>query len=175
MLLEMFEKHRVRYALIGGWALASVGYVRATQDIDFLLHHEDYPRVKAALDGFGYALLHESEDAANFVGKMGELGQVDFLMAHRPYALRMLERAMRKPVLGGKFHIPVLRTEDLIGLKLQSLVNDEERYHNDLQDIEALIALDPQAIHWGIIKEYCQLLDKNHEYESLCRKFLDAH
>lgn len=33
-LLRLFNKHRVEYLLIGGYAVAHYGYVRATQDMD---------------------------------------------------------------------------------------------------------------------------------------------
>ncbi len=167
MLLETLEKHQVRYALIGGWALTAAGHVRATQDIDFLVHREDYPKLKTALMGFGYDAVHESADAANFVGKLKPLGQVDLLLAHRPYAVSMLRRAVRQPIFAGQFEAPVLLVEDLIGLKVQSMVNDPSRYHADLADIEALLRLNAKELDWDLIEEYFKILDKLDEFNTL--------
>ena len=46
LILEQFSKHKIRFAVIGGFALHAAGFPRATQDIDFLLHHEDMPKLK---------------------------------------------------------------------------------------------------------------------------------
>jgi len=175
LLLETFEKNHFRYALIGGWAVAAAGHHRATQDIDFLLQRDDYPAVKAFLSGFGYELLNESGDVANFAGKLKELGQVDFLLAHRPYALAMLDRAIRRPILDRKFVVPVLQPEDLIGLKLQSIVNDPARAEEDRADIEALLRLNAKELHWELIEEYFTILNKKDEFHALRQKFLDPH
>jgi len=36
-LLGLFQTHRVEYVLVGGFAVNYYGYVRTTQDIDFLV------------------------------------------------------------------------------------------------------------------------------------------
>ena len=36
-LVALFEKHEVKYALIGGYAVIYYGVIRTTQDIDFLI------------------------------------------------------------------------------------------------------------------------------------------
>ena len=53
-LLAAFEKAGVRYALIGGLALALGGVPRATVAIDFLIEQEDLPRVHVILTDLGY-------------------------------------------------------------------------------------------------------------------------
>ena len=55
-LIELFEQNAVQYALVGGFAVNFYGYVRTTQDIDFLLFpsHENAARVIQALREFGF-------------------------------------------------------------------------------------------------------------------------
>ena len=59
----------------------------------------------------------KSEDVITFYGQRVELGRVDFLLAHRKYAVAMLGRAEKQGIFGGKFKIKVVRIEDQIGLK----------------------------------------------------------
>ncbi len=55
-IVELFEKFNVQYALVGGFAVNFYGYVRTTQDIDFLLFPstENADRVMKALTEFGF-------------------------------------------------------------------------------------------------------------------------
>ncbi len=55
-LIDLFEKYSVQYALVGGFAVNFYGYVRTTQDIDFLLFPstENADRVIEALKEFGF-------------------------------------------------------------------------------------------------------------------------
>jgi len=96
LLLNNFYKAKVDFALIGGFAVHVSGYTRATEDIDFLIAKEDALMVKRIMLSYGYELLHESEDVSNYLGKLGDLGKVDFLYAQRKYAKAMLLRGQEK-------------------------------------------------------------------------------
>jgi hypothetical protein len=37
LLIDFFEQEKIDYALIGAFALKAYGYVRATQDVDFIV------------------------------------------------------------------------------------------------------------------------------------------
>lgn len=137
IILEQFGKRNVRFAVIGGFALHAAGFPRATQDIDFLLHHEDTAKVKSVLASLGYECIHESPDAANFTNRLSELGQIDFIIAHRKYALAMLNRAKSYEII--KDHrVNVAVPEDMIGLKIQAIHNDPKRESQDLADTARL-------------------------------------
>lgn len=41
-IIEALQSHDIRYALVGGFAVAVHGGVRAIKDIDFLVHPEDF-------------------------------------------------------------------------------------------------------------------------------------
>ena len=55
-LLELFNRHRVKYMLVGGYAVGLHGHVRATNDIDLVIAPDEAnaERVVAALTDFGF-------------------------------------------------------------------------------------------------------------------------
>ncbi|MBI4308830.1 MAG: nucleotidyltransferase [Candidatus Omnitrophica bacterium] len=158
MILGQFDKHGVRCAIIGGFALHAAGFQRATMDIDFLVHHQDIPAVKSILTSLGYELKHESPDAANFWGMLNELGNIDFIIAHRTYALAMLDRARPHEIVKG-CTVNVVVPEDIIGLKIQALNNDPSRYAQDMADIEWLIKNHRQRLNVDLLREYFGLFN----------------
>jgi hypothetical protein len=42
---SFFDEKKVQYAVIGGFALYGFGYIRATQDIDFVIRIGDQKKV----------------------------------------------------------------------------------------------------------------------------------
>jgi hypothetical protein len=55
-IVRLFEKNNIDYALCGGFAVAIHGYVRMTQDIDFIILPEDLERAKECLEKINYNL-----------------------------------------------------------------------------------------------------------------------
>lgn len=55
-LIKLLNGHAVEYVIIGAQACAAHGYVRATEDLDFIIHptEKNIQRVRAALEAFGY-------------------------------------------------------------------------------------------------------------------------
>ena len=55
-LLALFNAHKVKYVIVGGYALAFYGAPRATGDIDILVQpsRANSARILAALDQFGF-------------------------------------------------------------------------------------------------------------------------
>jgi len=168
-LIESFHAEKIDFALIGGFALQAVGITRTTRDIDLLILSENSERIKHIMFEYGYELIHESEDVLNFCSEKKELGRVDFLLAHRKYALAMLKRAEEKEVLGGKFKIKVLKIEDQIGLKVQSLSNDSRRLHQDMADIELLLRSNYSRLDVTLLREYFRLFDKEKELDNIIK------
>ncbi len=158
IILERFGKQSVRFAVIGGFALHAAGFPRATQDIDFLLHHEDMAKVKSILASLGYECIHESPDAANFLNRLSEMGQIDFIIAHRKYALAMLQRAKPYEIIKG-YTVRVAVPEDIIGLKIQALNNDPQRYGQDMADIQWLIKHHHKVLDIALLREYFGLFN----------------
>ena len=55
-LIKLFNKYSVSYVLVGGFAVNYYGYVRTTQDIDFLIFpsKDNAAKVMSALQDFGF-------------------------------------------------------------------------------------------------------------------------
>jgi hypothetical protein len=75
-LLELFNKHKVEYLIVGGYALAFHGAPRFTGDIDLFVRpvRKNAERILAALDEFGFGSLDLSEDDFADLGKVVQLG-----------------------------------------------------------------------------------------------------
>ena len=106
---------------------------------------------------------------ANYVSSDPEMGQVDFLFAHRPYALEMMSRAKSTTLLGHP--VKVISAEDLIGLKIQASSNDPNRCAKDQSDIEELMRQPNMDLDWKRIEEYYRLFNRASEFQNLRKRF----
>jgi hypothetical protein len=54
--LQLLNEHKVKYLLVGGWAVGYYGYVRATADMDVWVSNkrENAERLVNALQAFGF-------------------------------------------------------------------------------------------------------------------------
>lgn len=121
----------IDFALIGGFALAAHGVVRATQDIDLLVDGIAKDKVKKALQTAGFNVVYESEEVMHLSGQ----GQLDILFSNRSQTKQMIKNA--KKING--FPVPVVSAEGIIGLKIQAYKNDSKREFQDKADIQALL------------------------------------
>ena len=167
LMFGEFEKEKIRCALIGGFAMSAMGLVRSTMDADFLVDAADLPKVKKIMNKYGYKCIYESENVSQFVSDIKIYGELDFLHAFRKISLSMLERAEVSPVFSGKFKIKILKPEDIIGLKLQALVNDPKRLAREYLDIKAIMEKFRNKLDWDIVKEYFTLFDQLSEFKLL--------
>ena len=83
----------------------------------------------------------------------------------------MLQRAEDRKIFNDSMTIKVLKVEDLIGLKVQAIVNDPSRKPIDLADIESLMETYGGSIDWPIIEEYFALFEFNNLFEELKGKY----
>ncbi len=168
-LLREFERRKTRYALIGGFALGAHGAPRATLDLDFLVHKDDMPGVHEFLTATGYHRIHHSENVSQY-DMGGPWGAIDFIHAFRPLALDMIVHAISKDSSLVGLPLKVVRAEDLIGLKVQSLANNPARRHKELADIEAL--LDARSdVDWTRVREFFVLFGLTDSYSELEARF----
>jgi len=174
LLVEKFQSEKIDFALIGGFALHASGLSRATKDIDFIVAEKDIVKVKKIMFSLGYELIHQSKDVSNYLGKLVELGKVDFLHAHRKYALAMLKRANENTIMQGKFKVRVITAEDLIGLKVQSSSNDPKRYNQDMAGIESLIKINYNSLDFPLLREYFALFNREKELDQILLKVKNA-
>jgi predicted nucleotidyltransferase len=170
-LITDFGKHDVLYALMGGFAMGAYGIVRATTDLDFLIATDDLDAVKKIMRDHGYRCIYESENVAQFASDLKPFGAVDFLLAFRPVSKKMLERKKDVPVFEGELMLSVLAPEDIIGLKIQSLVNNPERKERDEGDIKAIMAHFGVHLDWNLLREHFLLFDLEDEYVEYEKRF----
>jgi hypothetical protein len=157
-----FDATGIRYALIGGLAMAARGVQRTTLDADFILFLEDLDAADDILLRHGFRRSFRSENVTHYAAAGPEPARVDLLHAFRGPSLGMLARAERLPCAGG-FELPVVHSEDLIGLKLQALVNDPSREPQDWADMVALVKHASRAripLDWELLGDYFDLFDR---------------
>lgn len=148
---SILDSNKIEHALIGGLALACYGSTRATIDLDLLIHHDHKAAVKKIFSDNGFNLIHESEEVLQFTG----IGYVDIILARRPISQKILSEANN----GGPEGIRFVKTEDLIGLKIQAYSNDPSRELQDKADIQFLIE-NVENLDWKRIKSYADLFNQ---------------
>ncbi len=166
-IVNDFSDHGIRYALIDGFAMGALGIVRATMDLDILVHRDDLTTVEQIMNERPYRCVYETENVSQYISDLKPFGQIDFLHAFRHISLSMLKRARSLPIFEGRFCIPVLAPEDIIGLKVQALSNDPARERLDIADIQLIMEYHGKNLDWGLLEEYFQLFSKEKEYEAL--------
>jgi hypothetical protein len=161
-LLTRFSEAGVEVALSGGLALSTMGVFRFTKDIDFVVLEKWVESVDRIMQDLGYQKQDFSTaEIVSYGSPLKVMGQVDFLVARRKYSRAMLQRAREMPVLGGELTVKVLLPEDLIGLKLQAIVNDpKNRYPVDAPDIQRLLRMHQSRMDMGLVRDYFHLFDK---------------
>jgi len=165
LLFEEFGRERIDFALVGGLALYALGTSRTTFDADFMILLNQADIAAQVMERLGYKPLHRTDDIANYVSEDADKGQVDFVFAHRRYALSMLRRATTAQLLNHP--VKVLLPEDLIGLKVQSSSNDPNRALQDMADIEALMQRHRKSLDWSMVESYFKLFGRETEYKDL--------
>lgn len=163
VLVSGLENLGIRYALIGGFALAMRGVQRSTMDLDFILALDDLEQVDQLLLEHGYKREFRSENVSHYRSLDEGWGRIDLLHAFRAPSLGMLDRAEPMEVSPGVL-LPVARVEDLIGLKVQALCNDPGRESGDWSDIRLVLraAADQDlAMDWELIEEYLSIFRLN--------------
>lgn len=158
-LSRRLEAEHVRYALIGGFAMALRGVQRATMDLDFILMLEDLAIADRILVDLGYRREFHSENVSHYLHPEHSWGRIDILHAFRGPSLGMLRRA-EKLAAGTDLQLPVVAIEDLIGLKIQAVANDPTRAVGDWHDIALLLAGAREsrtALDWELLEDYLRL------------------
>jgi hypothetical protein len=165
----LFDGAGIRYALIGGFAMAMRGIQRATIDLDLILILEDLELADGILRSTGYSCNYKSENVSHYLADDLDLGRIDILHAFRGPSLSMIERADRIPVTANA-SLPVVQVEDIIGLKIQAAVNDPKRSSSDWADIRLLVeaAAETHApLDWILIADYLGLFRLDEKLDTM--------
>jgi len=164
------DREGCRWAVIGGVAMGFYGWARTTFDIDILVDGCLAERLAALLDDLGYRVDFQWEESTHLVPTRDDRCRLDILHAKRPHTQAMLSRAHRIRV-DDSLAVPVVELEDLIGLKVQAMINDPERRRGELVDIRAL--LEAAAARGGCdmtrVREYFALFSELDELAELSK------
>lgn len=122
-IVKAFHKKKVRFAIVGGLAMAFHDEPRFTRDIDILLHSEDEEKMAGAMTSLGYFESAKAWKFTNapivlrrFVRTHGEeFIPVDILVGKTKRIDSMVDNAVNQPWSEGK--VRVATKEDIITLK----------------------------------------------------------
>lgn len=148
---SLLNQNQIDHAMIGGLALTCYGSTRATVDLDLLIKEDNKDLVKKIFLANGFVLVNETAEVLQFSG----IGYVDVLLARRSITHKILSEANS----GGPEGIRFVKSEDLIGLKIQAYVNDPSRELQDKADIQFLMN-NVEDLDWERIKGYADLFNQ---------------
>jgi hypothetical protein len=138
-MISMFNRLGMRYAIVGGIALAFHGRPRFTRDIDVLVNEDDMNLLKAGLGSLGYEetadpwmLPNTTLTLRRFLKVQGqdEL-MIDLLLASEDEDLRVIQDAVLTESVVGR--VPVAGRRDIIRMK-KSRNSDQDRV--DISELE---------------------------------------
>jgi len=169
-LIGFFKQAEIDYALVGAFALKAYGYLRATQDVDFLVRGAHQSRIIAYLESLGYETIYRSAGYSNHAHPLVNLGRIDFIYVEGKTADIILSETRPLLVLDD-ISVPVVRAEHLIALKVFAMKNDPERSFREMADIQCLLklpGLDLEEIRgyfekYGQIEKYDELTKREKE------------
>lgn len=122
-ILPQLEQKQIRYAVIGGLAVNIYTQVRATKDIDFLVHEDDLVKACDAVESLGYIPKDSTIpfpkaglELKRLLKKVdGEFLILDFLIAKTEIMKLMLSNSLEVNFSFGK--LKVITKSDLVQMK----------------------------------------------------------
>lgn len=128
----------VRWAVIGGLALAVRGAGRLTHDLDIVTERRAQDGLIAFLESLGYETLHASEGYSNHAHSDPGLGRIDVVYVDDDTSRKLFAEASEEEIFPGlNAHVP--RAEHLIAMKVLAARNDPTRRLQELADIVDLM------------------------------------
>ena len=166
-LIAFFKHAQIEYALVGAFALKAYGYLRATQDVDFLVRDLHQSKIIAYLESLGYETIYRSAGYSNHVHPLANLGRIDFIYVKGETADIILSEANPLLVLDDIL-VPVVRVEHLIALKVFAMKNDPERSFREMADLQYLLEL--PGLDLEEIRGYFEKYEQMEKYDELTKR-----
>lgn len=132
LLKEFFEKHEMRFALIGGLALNAYGYNRFTNDVDFLTDSKNSKTLISYLESIGFKVL-QSDSAFSIHTLFNE--RIDLMYVEGSTADTILNSVQNKKI--EDIELPIVSPIHLAMMKAFAVSQDSERIR-DIDDIKEL-------------------------------------
>ncbi len=134
------DEKAYRYAVIGGVALATLGFSRTTQDLDLILEQKAQDDLIRFLESQGYETLHHSRGYSTHLHSDPDRGRLDFVYVDSQTGEKLFAGCSPRQGPTG-IEVPVPRPEHLAALKIVAIKNDPTRTFQDMADIRSLLAL----------------------------------
>ncbi|MFH1782764.1 MAG: hypothetical protein ABH848_04015 [Candidatus Omnitrophota bacterium] len=140
-LLRLFNKHKVRYCVIGAYAVAFYAKPRYTKDMDILIDPDikNAEKIIKALNDFGFGSVRLSVRDFTKKGRIVQLGyepiRIDIITSIKRINFKVIWNN-RKKAMYGKQKINFVALKDLIKIKRIS------RRKQDQADLEILKRLE---------------------------------
>lgn len=166
-LIKFLAKEDIDFALIGAFGLKAYGYVRATQDVDFLARKKDQEKITRFLETLGYETLYRSKGFSNHLHPVAGLGRIDFVYVEGETADAMFSGA-RPLLILDDLSIPVVRPEHLVAMKLFAMKNDPRRSFREMADIQELMSL--PEIDMDEVRSHFQKYGQMEKFDELAAK-----
>ncbi|HOJ62968.1 MAG TPA: nucleotidyltransferase [Spirochaetota bacterium] len=168
-IITKFEEKKIKYGIIGGFALSQYGVNRDISDLHFFAEREDAEKIDNVMQEAGYSCFNANLNVAQYISPLKEFGEIDFIFSRTEIGRTMLERVNKFDIFGNKLKVNILRPEDLIGLKLHAIRNDPSRKEKDLIDIILVLKINKNIIDFSIIENYCNILNLTDIYETIIK------
>ena len=134
------EEQRIRFAVIGGVALASYGLPRTTLDLDIVVEARAQDRVIGFLESLGYRTVHRSSGYSNHTHPETAWGDFDCVYVGGETAEKLFAACRLLPGPGG-LQVPVPAPEHLAAMKVLAMKNDPARTFQEMADLRFLVSL----------------------------------
>jgi len=152
---ELMKRHGIRYAVIGGYAVAAWGTVRATRDVDLLCGGKDLETLKSALSQSKLDFEHRIGDPDDpisdviriQVGTTSAPYEIDILAGIRGAPLGLLDRSCNISL--DDLEVPVASPEDMIVLKMLGGST------GDLDDARSIIRTQEGRLDLAFLRRLC--------------------
>ena len=151
----IFKRHQIRYAVIGGYAVAAWGEERATRDVDLLCGAEDSKAIRDALNEDNVCFDHRTGDCDDPIsevirielGPITEPSEVDILVGIRHAPPGIFDRV--RIVNIEDLAIPIASPEDLVILKLRG------GSPRDLEDAKSILEVQGDRFDLNLTRKLC--------------------
>lgn len=152
---DLLSQQGIHYAVIGGYAVAAWGEVRATRDIDLLCSKLDLDDLKRAFGLANLEIEHRTGEPDDPISEVVQLQagtasnpyEVDIIAGIRGAPEGIIRRARTIPI--DDLNIPVASPEDMIILKL---LGGSAR---DIEDARSIIRAQANKLDLSLIRRLC--------------------
>jgi len=164
-----FEKVRLSFLIVGGFAVNHYHYTRTTADIDILINEQDYPKTKPILEKGGYKEVAFGKLFARFIhDQPAAFMDLDILFVDPETFKGILSESQVMDLNGIKMRVPSLG--HLMALKMYALKNNPAHRENpDLIDLVNLIRVNGVDVTAGSFRKLCLQYGTQEIYEKLLR------